>query len=37
MKATKIPPFVLFKKEKEYLNPLPNKVLLDNNADEVIT
>ena len=27
----------LIPKKKEYLNPLPNKVLLDNNVDEVIT
>jgi len=35
--TTKIPPYVLFQKEKEYLNPLPNKVLLDSYVDEVIT
>ena len=35
--TTKIPPHVLFKKEKEYLKPLPNKVLLDSYVDRVIT
>ena len=35
--TTKIPPYVLFQKEKEYLNLLPNKILLDSYIDEVIT
>jgi transposase len=33
--TTKIPPSVLFEKEKEYLNPLPNKVLLDSYVENV--
>lgn len=35
--TTNMPPHVLFKKEKEYLKPLPNKVLLDSYVDHVIT
>ena len=35
--TTGIPPHVLFQKEKEYLNPLPNKVLLDSYVDYVNT
>lgn len=35
--TTNVPPHVLFKKEKEYLKPLPSKVLLDSYVDHVIT
>jgi transposase len=35
--TTKIPPLTLFKKEKEYLSPLPNKILLENYIAEVRT
>lgn len=35
--TTKMPPNILFKKEKEYLRALPNKVLLDSYVDKVIT
>lgn len=34
--TTNLPPSVLFQKEKEYLNPLPDKVLLDSYLDECI-
>ncbi len=33
--TTNIPPSVLVEKEKEYLNPLPNKVLLDSYVENV--
>ncbi len=33
--TTNIPPSVLFQKEKEYLNPLPNKLLLDSYVENV--
>ncbi|HIX81162.1 MAG TPA: ribonuclease H-like domain-containing protein, partial [Candidatus Erysipelatoclostridium merdavium] len=32
-----MPPHILFEKEKEYLRPLPNKVMLDSYVDNVIT
>ena len=32
--STNMPPILLFKKEKEYLRPLPNKQLLDSYEDE---
>lgn len=32
--ATNLPPTVLFSKEKEYLRPLPNKILLDSYLNE---
>lgn len=35
--TTNLPPFALFKKEKEYLSPLPNKILLENYIAEVRT
>ena len=35
--TTNMPPHVLFEKEKEYLRPLPNKVMLDSYVDNVIT
>lgn len=35
--TTKIPPYILFQKEKEYLKPLPNKVLLDSYVDTSFT
>ena len=35
--TTDSPPHILFQKEKEYLRPLPNKVLLDSYVDCVIT
>ena len=35
--TTKLPPHALFQKEKEYLKPLPNKVLLDSYVDHVMT
>ncbi|QVK16934.1 hypothetical protein KHQ81_06265 [Mycoplasmatota bacterium] len=33
--TTNIPPSVLFEKEKEYLNPLPNKILLESYVENV--
>ena len=33
--GTNIPPILLFKKEKEYLSPLPNNELLDSYEDEM--
>ena len=33
--GTNIPPILLFKKEKEYLSPLPNSELLDSYEDEM--
>lgn len=33
--TTNIPPSVLFQKEKEYLDPLPNKILLDSYVENV--
>lgn len=35
--TTNLPPITLFKKEKEYLSPLPNKILLENYIAEVRT
>lgn len=35
--TTQLPPLTLFQKEKEYLKPLPNKVLLDSYVDTVTT
>lgn len=35
--TTNMPPIVLFKKEKEYLNPIPSKILLDNYVSDVET
>lgn len=32
--STKLPPATLFKKEKEYLNPLPSKILLESYIEE---
>jgi len=34
--TTNLPPYVLFQKEKEYLTPLPNRVLLDTYSENVI-
>lgn len=36
-KTTNMPGVVLFKKEKEYLNPLPNKVMLESYIESVET
>ena len=35
--TTKIPPIILFKKEKEYLAPIPSKILLDSYISNVET
>ena len=35
--TTNIPPIVLFKKEKEYLNPIPSKILLESYISNVET
>ncbi|MGN1342671.1 MAG: IS21 family transposase [Bacilli bacterium] len=35
--TTNIPPIVLFKKEKEYLNPMPSKILLESYISNVET
>ncbi len=35
-KTTKMPPIVLFEKEKEYLKPIPNKLLLESYIDNTI-
>lgn len=35
--TTNMPPIVLFKKEKEYLKPIPSKILLDNYVSNVET
>ena len=35
--TTKLPPIVLFQKEKEYLNPLPNRILLEDYVEDVET
>ncbi len=36
-RTTNIPPITLFKKEKEYLSPIPNKLLLDSYVEGVLT
>ncbi len=36
-RTTNIPPVVLFKKEKEYLSPLPNSLMLDSYIQDAIT
>jgi len=36
-RTTNIPPIVLFKKEKEYLSPLPNSLMLDSYIQDTIT
>ena len=36
-RTTNIPPITLFSKEKEYLSPLPNSILLDSYIEGVIT
>ena len=35
--STNLPPITLFKKEKEYLSPIPNRILLDNYVSTVET